>query len=333
MPLNGSMRRNLVVALGLLISAAALWLVVRSIDLSATMQVLVRAAPAPLFGIVGIVAVQVMIRALRWSILLPVEDGQRRVPPTRLVPPLLAGQLGNAVLPARLGEPIRALIASRRERIGFTESLGSVLLERLIDVATLAPIALLAAILVGAPSWAIQVASVVAIGSGAVVVLLATSGVGPLIRLADRFGLGRREAVRSLAARFASTVGGAHRRGAILVAVAISSASWLLDGASFWLAAQALGLDVGYAGALLISGITVLGTAVPSAPGYVGTFELAAASVAGALGVSGEAALALAVIAHVMTLGPMALGGAVSMMIIGASLGEVAHAAESAGSG
>ena len=66
---------------------------------------------------------------------------------------MLVGYLGNAVLPARLGEPMRAVIASRRERIGTTEALGSVLVERVIDIATLAVVGFVAALIVAGPAW------------------------------------------------------------------------------------------------------------------------------------------------------------------------------------
>jgi hypothetical protein len=36
----------------------------------------------------------------------------------------------------------------------------------------------------------------------------------------------------------------------------------------------------------------------------------------------------MAVVAHVMTLAPMALGGAVSVVLMGSSLGEIARSAE-----
>ena len=79
-----------------------------------------------------------------------------------------------------------------------------------------------------------------------------------------------------------------------------------------------------------VAGITVLGTAIPSAPGYVGTFELAAAGMAGALVVAPSPALAMAVVAHVMTLMPMALGGAVALTVAGTSLGDAAREASTA---
>lgn len=112
-------------------------------------------------------------------------------------------------------------------------------------------------------------------------------------------------------------------------AAGISLIAWMLDAASFWLAAQALGIDISFAAATLVAAITVLGTAIPSAPGYVGTFELAASSVAIALGVPPESAVAMAILAHAMMLLPPAIAGAVSLLIVGSTLGEVASATRS----
>jgi uncharacterized protein (TIRG00374 family) len=224
---------------------------------------------------------------------------------------------------------MRAVIVSRREPMGTTEALGSVLLERFIDVVALAVVGFALALLVDAPAWALQLLGVAAGAGVAGLLVLLTVGVSPLLRLADRAGLTRRPSLRAQAVRFADTVGGPSRRPVILAAAGISAASWLVDATAFWLAAQAVGVDLSYAGAGLVAGVTVLGTAIPSAPGYVGTFELAAAGIAGALGVPATPALAMAVVAHLATTIPYALGGAVSLAVMGASLGEVAHAAES----
>ena len=321
-----SLRRQLVVAVGLLISAGALYLVLRSIDIGEAVRIISRADPVPLLAILGIVGIQVTVRSFRWSFLLPRQPNGIRSPVRRLLPALLIGYLGNAVLPARLGEPMRALIASRRERVGMTESLGSVLLERAIDVATLAVVAFVASLIVDAPTWTRQALGVAAVLGVIGIAVLVTIGIDPILRLANVLGLNKRAKLRALAARFAVSVGGPSRRRAILLSAAMSIGAWLLDAVSFWLAAQAVGVELPYAGAMLVAGITVLGTALPSAPGYVGTFELAAAGTAGALGVEPAAALAMAVVAHVMTLMPMALGGAISLTFVGTNLGAVANA-------
>ena len=92
--------------------------------------------------------------------------------------------------------------------------------------------------------------------------------------------------------------------------------------------ALALGVSLPFAGALLVVGVGALGTSIPSAPGYVGTYELAASATAGALGASGAAALGLAVVLHATTLLPVALSGAVALLLMGrGGLLRLAHEA------
>src|SRR5919108_4818800 len=165
----------------------------------------------------------------------------------------------------------------------------------------------------------------------AIVVVLTTIGVMPLVRLADRLGLSKRPRIRELIARFAESLGGPSRRPVIMAAVGLSGIAWLLDATSFWLAATSVDSGLDYPAAMLVDGVTVLGTAVPSAPGYVGTFEFAGAGMAGALGGRPAPAFALALLAHVMTLVPLAIGGSISLIAMGARLGDVASAAAATG--
>lgn len=321
-------RRLVVIVGGLLISAIALFLVVRSIDLAEAARVLVSADPAPLAAVVALVGFQVALRAFRWAVLLPRLPDGRRIPFPRLVPPLLIGYLGNAVLPARLGEPMRAVVAARRVGVGMPEALGSVLVERLIDTATLAPVTFLAALLVGAPGWVVQVLGLAAAAGAVLIAILVIVGAMPLVRLADRLLPASRRGMRDVVARFGASLGGPARRPHLLVAAVVSVAAWLIDAVSMWLVATSIGVAIDYPAAMLITGIGTLGTAIPSAPGYVGTYELTVAGIAGIVGVPPAPALAMAVLMHVITLGPVALGGAVSVVAIGADLGEVASAAE-----
>ena len=119
----------------------------------------------------------------------------------------------------------------------------------------------------------------------------------------------------------------AGRRRAALAAVGLSLVAWLLDGTIYWAAASSLGIELPPAGAMLVSAITVLGTAIPSAPGYVGTFELAASTIAGGLGVAPAAALAFAILVHALTVLPLALGGVVALAWMGARFDDLARSA------
>jgi uncharacterized protein (TIRG00374 family) len=133
--------------------------------------------------------------------------------------------------------------------------------------------------------------------------------------------------------RFGRSLGGPARRPHLLAAAVISSVAWMTDALSLWLVAASIGVAIDYPAAMLIAGIGTLGTALPSAPGYVGTYELAVSGIAVLVGVPPAAALAMAVLLHLMTLGPVAIGGAVSVAAIGADLGEVARAAEASRQG
>jgi uncharacterized protein (TIRG00374 family) len=242
---------------------------------------------------------------------------------------LLVGYLGNAVLPARLGEPIRAYLIARREKLDAVEAFGSVVLERVVDTATLAIVAFFAAVAVNAPSWIVQATALAAIGGTAVTAALVVIGPGRLMLLARRVVArlpiaARAEPVLRRLDDFARGIDRPSRSGAVVVAAVVSAVCWMLDATTFWLVAQSIGVPVSPAAALLIGAVTVLGTALPSAPGYVGTFELAAATTAQALGVAAAPALALAVLAHAMTVLPIAVAGAISLIAMDVKLGRLA---------
>ena len=320
-------------AIGLAASIAAVILVVRSVDVAETGRLLAAANPMPIAACLFVVAAQVTLRSVRWRLLLPAPPAGARIPLRRIVPVLLIGYLGNAVLPARLGEPIRAYLVARRERLDAAEAFGSVVLERVVDTATLALIVFGAAWAVGAPAWVVQAGAGAAIVAGGVLLALLTVGLTPIARrgvgLAAR--LPGHDRALPLAARvmdFARGVDRLSRSRAIVVAACLSAACWALDATTFLLVARAVGTSISPATAMLISGITVLGTAVPSAPGYVGTYDLAAAATGVALGLPASAALAVAILSHVITVVPTAVGGGISLLALDARLGRLASAAE-----
>ena len=272
------------------------------------------------------------VRSIRWSALLPPRSDGTRVTWTRVAPVLLIGYLANAVLPARLGEPVRAYAASSRERLDLSETVGSVVLERMMDTGTVAVIAFAAALLVGAPVWVLHGTALV-LGAAVVALgLVFALALGPVRRLGRRigtvFGRGWAEAAVGALRRFARGARGARvgdLRRVFTFAIVMSVFAWALDGSMFWLAGVALDLRIGYEAALLTAGMTALATALPSAPGYVGTWELAAATTAGFVGVPPAEALAYAVLGHVLVQVPAAAGGALCLAAVALRLPRLAR--------
>ena len=107
-------RRIIVPALGLVLSVLAGWLAVQGVDIARVSQLLGQLEPGFVVLAICVVVAELVVRALRWSLLLP-RRASRRLPTRRLLPVLLIGYLGNTVLPARIGDAARAVIVGRRE--------------------------------------------------------------------------------------------------------------------------------------------------------------------------------------------------------------------------
>jgi len=327
-------RRLAVGLLGPLISAGAIVIVLQTVDIGQTADALADTKLLVLAPCLGLVAAGIALRALRWQRLL-VPAANRTVPVRRVAPVVLIGYLANAVLPARLGEPIRAYLLARREGLNAFEVLGTALLERILDVAVLAMMAFLASLAVGAPSWIVQLTGVAAAGGFLIIGVLTLGGLWPLLRFVHRINdHGRFAAARMILTRLdqvAQGFGGRSQRRPVAEAAGLTVVIWLVDTTVCWLAAMSLGSELSLPAALLIIGVGALGTSIPSAPGSIGTFELAASAAARAVGLAAPAALSLAIVVHAITLIPVALAGAAAMLAMGlGSLSELARAAKDA---
>jgi uncharacterized membrane protein YbhN (UPF0104 family) len=103
----------------------------------------------------------------------------------------------------------------------------------------------------------------------------------------------------------------------LLAALVWSAVAWTASIGTTLAAGQAVGVELTLAqGALLSSGVA-LATIVPSGPGYVGTFELTAVSIASTFGVPRDSAFALALLAHAMILAVTSVGGVIAALRMG----------------
>jgi uncharacterized protein (TIRG00374 family) len=320
--------------IGLPISVLAILVLANSVDIPAALGVLTSADPAPLVAATLVIGLQIALVTYRWRLLLPRTPAGRRPRYLGTARALLVGYLGNFVLPARLGEAVRGYLVARLESLPLAGSFASVILERIVDTASIALVAFALAIALGAPAWVVQVSGLVAVAGLLAFLVVALGLVGTvsdwLIRVLPRRWRTRSMALSASVEEFSRGLSGAGRWRTILAVLAISLVSWALESAVYLLVGRSLGITFTPAEALLIAAVTVLATAVPSAPAYVGTFELAATALAIALGVPPELALAFAVLVHVTTVVPLAVGGLVSLSTIGLGLVPLARLARSA---
>ena len=313
MPTRGSFGRAII---GTGISLLALALVVRSVDLAATWQVLVTARPGWLLLLPVFLGLDVLLRGYRWRVLLaPVAS----VPLRTTTASLLVGYLANNVLPARLGELVRSHDLGNRTGLSRPTILGTIVVERVVDTMVVVAIAALAILVLSVRGI---VAS--AVLAGAAITALLVVGIAAGIA-AHRLPGGRWIAdtlwrwprVRASLVRLRAGLAIAADVRVMVTSVLLSVGSWSFTVLAFASAAQAVGVEPTMGQAALLAAGTNLATAVPAAPGYVGTFELAAVAIGASVGLSREAVLASAILVHAATLLLTSVGGALALVLAG----------------
>ena len=302
--------------IGIAISVIALVLVTRSVDVGAAWSTLRTADPGWVALLVAFILADLLLRAVRWRVLLaPVAAVSLRATSASL----LVGYLANNVLPARLGELVRSADLGRRTGVSGSTVLGTIVIERVVD--TLVVVAIAAAAILVLSVRGI-VASAVLVGVAVTVLLALGVAVGIYAhRLpgADRVRewLARWPRVRGVLRRLRTGLAVASDLRTMGAAVLLSIGSWSFAVLAFAAAAQAVGVQPTMGQAALLAAGVNLATAIPAGPGYVGTFELAAVTIAGSVGIPPESALAFAILLHGTSLLITSVGGVVALLLRG----------------
>ena len=98
----------------------------------------------------------------------------------------------------------------------------------------------------------------------------------------------------------------------VLMVFVTSVVIWLLETVKYWFVMHAFRFVVSFIGLMLMNGVVNLTTTLPSAPGYIGTFEIGA-KVLAALGIDPQLALSYTLVLHVALWFPITAVGAFYM--------------------
>ena len=260
------------------------------------------------------------------------------------------GFAANALLPRPVGEVLRPYVLARRERLSGSAAFATIVLERLFDLLAIVMAVAVFIVLDEGPTTAPQLVSALRLGAGvagtfAVVGLVLVVW---LVRSPNRVdsvarwcayvapgGLVR--TVTRVAKRFLEGLSIVQRPGPIVVAMVLSVALWMSVSLAMLMASRAFGIDLPFAGAVILMGMVAIGVAVPTPAGvggYHAAYQLGATALYGA-GV--DEAVGAALVLHVFAFGPVTVLGLIFMAQEGLRLGSLAglgavEAEESGGS-
>ena len=302
--------------IGILISVVCVYLALRGVDLGKTADILGSARLQWLaLGVAGVTA-DLFFRAIRWQRLIePIKP----VPLRRLSGYMLVGYLANNVLPARLGELVRSHYLGDREGISRSATLGTVIVERVVDTIVLVGIGAAAILILNVRGVVVSAILVGVALAGLLVVALALALAAHRLPGAQRLAafLERWPRIKGIALRLRDGLRVAALPRTVAWAAILSVAAWSCTVVAVLAVGQALGIQLTVGeGALLAAG-TNLATAIPSGPGYLGTFEYAGQTIAVAFGLPASSGLALALLTHVLTLIVSSAGGVVALVRLG----------------
>lgn len=320
-------RRWFFLLVGLLISLGLLWFAFRDLELREVLAALRSANYWWLVPGVAVYLISVWFRSWRWGFLL---RGSKRVSANRLFPVVVVGYMGNNVLPFRLGEVLRAYILWRREHINIGTSLTTAVLERLFDGLAMVLFVFFGLLFVPMSvffSRLVTIASAVFFGA-LIVFLFLASRPGLLHRVAhtliDRVVPERfREPLFNLVEGVVDGLESLRSQRDVLVVFGVTIWVWTLEAVNYWLVSLAFGLALPVFDILLMEGVINLLTALPSLPGYVGTFEAGGIQVLTLLGAPAGPAGSYVLVLHAILLIPVTLLGLIYMVRQGVHWAEV----------
>jgi uncharacterized membrane protein YbhN (UPF0104 family) len=261
------------------------------------------AALPALAAALGLYALATLLRGERWRWLL--QDGGARCSRGDAYALTTIGYMGNNALPARAGDVMKALLSAQRTGAGRAGMVGTLVAERILDAAALGLVfAALVTTLdlpLGVPGWA-----------------LALVGAGLLVAAAGAWALGRRTAAGRRAqevvvALLAPSRRLWSRRGAALLV--LSMGLWLVEGTVYAVLGGVAGVHLSLLDGLYVMALANIAALVPSAPGYVGTFDAAVLLGVGLVtSAAHPAALAYVVLVRFVLFLPITLVGLVALM-------------------
>lgn len=314
--------------LGIAVSAILLWVAFRGVPLDELRQSMADVRLAWLVPVVLSIVVRFWLTALRWQILLrPVKA----IGVHRLFGVTMIGFMANNVLPARMGEFVRAYALGKSESLPASLSFATIVLERVFDGLTLLLFLVGGVLFLKPEPWLVT--------SAVLSFCLYLAVLGGLLWL--RGGRGTGALLGWLPARLRGRVAGLldsftlglevlSDRRALLVVTGLSLGIWFINVAGVYAMFEAYSLTLPPHAAFVLLAVVAVALVVPSTPGYVGPFQAATVVALGLYGVPKATALSLSIVYHVVNYIPITAIGLAYLGALKLTLGELRAAGEKA---
>jgi uncharacterized protein (TIRG00374 family) len=327
--------RTVRIVVSIAISAVFLAFAVRKVDWAEAAAALEAAHYIYVLPMFGVTIWTLYIRAQRWRLLLrPVGTPAMRT----LVAATNIGFMANMVLPLRMGEVIRPVLVSRKESEPLSGILATVVLERIFDMFTIL-------FLFGVSASLVSVSEQVRHGGYYLSALAAViAAVVALVRWQEGLAL---SLLQFVLRPFPATISGPvdhFFRGFVQALETLQSPLtflqvlgwslylWLVIAGIYLLGLLAFDVPAPLlVGSITVSAIVAIAVSVPSAPGYIGAFQLGCTLSLAVFQVSQSHAIAYSIVLHLAQFVAVIAAGLYSLAREGMTMRQLEAVSEADG--
>lgn len=266
------------------------------------------------------------MRGIRWRVIL---DSVKKISIYNSFSVIFIGQMGNNLLPVRLGEIIRAYVIGNKENISKSASFASIVLERVFDGITLVALMISVTFFLPFPLWVKKIVLISAIVFGMALFFLIIC-VHKMDRVIDYLKRwfpimreGNPDKISTFLLRFTSGLRLLRNGKQVTVVFIFSLFIWSCEALIYFTLFKALEIQLPFYSSIFVMGTAALMIAIPSLPGHIGTFHYACMLALAVFGVSKNTSLIYAIILHGIIYVAIVSSGLFFMSRSGLRIGEL----------
>lgn len=310
--------------IGIAVSALLLYLAARNVQLAQILPLL-RQVNYFFLSVAGACALlAIWLRAWRWRYLIPNSESMKTV---NLFSATMIGFMGNNLLPLRIGDLARAYIAAKKVKASASAILATVVIERLLDVFAILTMLSVIFFHMPLPRWiANGFLIMLALGGAAWVALLSMNRLsaalgGWIARLMpERY----RSRIQDFMESFFAGLTAMRDMKNLTIATLLSIPIWTTYALGTYAALKACAIDAPFSASWVVLAFVGIGVSLPSAPGFVGTFQFFTVAALALYAVDQQQAFGFSLLHHMAQYIPVTLFGWILLIKEQMSLGDLA---------
>lgn len=327
--------RNKKLWIGIGISAIFLYFALKSIEIEKVLQAFGEINYIYLFPVIFFTILTYVVRAWRWRYFF---RHIKIISFSSLFSAVIIGFMANNILPARIGELVRAYCIGKKENISKSMSFATIVLERIFDGFSLLFLFVITLLLYPFPEeirkigYLFAAVYVVAAGTLISIKIWNQQAIKIVDFLCSYLPKRMRASIRGYAHSFISGLDVLKNGWDVFLILFYSIILWTISAISFYF--MLLGCHLGqlsFLAALFILIVIAIGIAIPAAPGAVGTFQYFSMLGLAVFGIDKNVGITFSIVLHITQIAVPIFIGWICLCKEQISFGEIKDGSQGSG--